>query len=376
LPFLILFVPSDRKWHVMPDVVKYQELPRFCGKVICPPIELPHSKEDQGKDDELRMNRMIAPTSVVCVSLVIALAAFPAAAMDRSKGDYWTYTMSFDATGFGASGINANGILTYTCVDQDTITIGGTSYDVNVMRVSGGASGGVGFLGLEVSSTLGGFIYETLDGMALAKGDLFAWTNMTFGTGTFQLSSRAEIETMTTYYPPLLSGFNPSTVGLGDTWTETVESSTTTTEWINGTMQGIPAFETGILTYTNVVASARETVTTEAGTFEAFRITSTDSDGNSVVYWWSSKAQNFIKEDTYEPGSATPVMTMVLKDYNTGSSVSLALVAALGGIVLVVALVVLALVLLKRRKPFQPSPYRPEMPYPPPPSPPPVPPGQ
>jgi hypothetical protein len=244
------------------------------------------------------------------------------------------------------------------------------------MRISGGASGGVDFLGFEMSVTLGGYLYETLDGMALAKADMTTWTNMTFGTGTFQLLSRTEIETMTTYYPPLLSGFDPSTARLGDTWTETVESSTTTTEWINGTMQGTPALDSSILTYTNVVAFAKETVITEAGTFETLRITSTDSDGNSVVYWWSSKAQNFVKEDTYEQGSATPVMTVVLKDYNTGSSISIALVAALGGIVLAVALVVLALVLLKKRRPFQPSPYQPGMPYPPPPTPPPVLPGQ
>jgi hypothetical protein len=319
----------------------------------------------------MRMTRMIVPISVLCALLMMAIAAVPAAAVDRSKGDYWTYAMSFDVTGFGPSGISANGTLTYTCVDQDTITIGGISHDVNVMRVSGGGSGGVDFLGFEASLTFGGYIYETLDGMALAKADMFTWTNMTFGTGAFQLSSRAEVETMTTFYPPLLSGFDPSTVQLGDTWTETVESSTTTTKWINGTIQGSSTFDTSILTYTNVVASAKETVTTEAGTFEALRITSTDSDGNSVVYWWSSKAQNFVKEDTYEQGSATPVTTMVLKDYSTGSSISLALVAALGGIVLVVALVVLALVLLKKRKSFQPG-----MPYPPPPSQPPVPPGQ
>jgi hypothetical protein len=322
------------------------------------------------------MTTMIAPTSVVCVLLMMALAAAPAAAVNRSNGDYWTYAMSFDVMGFGTSGINTNGTLTYTCVDQDTITLGGITSDVNVMRVSGGTSGGVGFLGFEASLTLGGYIYETVNGMALAKADMIAWTNMTFGIGTFQISSRTEIETATEYWLPLLYGFDPSKVELGDTWMETVESVTTTTEWINGTAQGTPSNDYSVLIYTNVVASAKETLTTEAGTFETLRITSTDSDGNSVVYWWSSKAQNFVKEDTYEQGSTTPVMSMVLKDYSTGSSISLALVAALGGIVLVVALVVLALVLLKKRRPFQPSPYQPGMPYPPPPTQPPVPPGQ
>lgn len=309
---------------------------------------------------------MNAPTSVVCVLLMIAIAATPAAAVDRSDGDYWTYTMSFDLMDFGSSGVSTNGTLTYTCVDQDTITVEGISSDVNVMRVSGGASGGVDFLGFEASLTLGGYIYETVDGIALVKADMIAWTNMTFGTGAFQLSSRTEIETVTKYWPPLLYGFDPSKVELGDTWTETVESSTTTTEWVNGTMRGAPAIDSSVLIYTNVVASAKEIVTTEAGTFETLRITSTDSDGNSVVYWWSSRAQNFVKEDSYDAGSSTPVMTMALKDYDTGSSISLTLVAAIGGIVLVVALVVLALVLLKKRKPFQPSLHQPGATYPPP----------
>jgi len=344
-------------------------LPRSCGKAICPPTEFPNSGEDQMKGGRLRMITMIALTSVVCTLLMTALVAAPAAAADRSNGDYWTYTMTLDVSGMGSSGIHANGTLTYTNVGRDAVTIGGNTYDVNVMRISGGSSVGVDFLGFEASLTLGGYIYETRNGIALAKADMLTWTNLTFGTGDFQLSSKTETETTSTYSPPLLSGFNPSTVEPGDSWTETVEFSTATSKWINGTMLGTPTLDTGTLTYTNVVSSAKETVTTEAGTFETIRITSTDSDGNSVVYWWSSKAQNFVKEDTYEYGSSAPETTMVLKDYSTGSSISLALVASLGGIVLVASLVVLALVLLKKRKPFQPATYQP------PPSPPPVPPG-
>jgi hypothetical protein len=62
-----------------------------------------------------------------------------------------------------------------------------------------------------------------------------------------------------------------------------------------------------------------------------------------------------------------PVATMVLKDYKAGSAVDFALVAAMGGIALVVALVVLALVLRKKRMAMQ---------YQPPQSPPPAQPGQ
>lgn len=322
------------------------------------------------------INRAIGPISIACIAFVIILSASPAAAVDRSKGDYWTYTMSLGSIDFGVPGIDTNGTITYTCVDQDTVSVGGTSYSVNIMRVSGGASGGVDFLGIEASASLGGYVYETQTGIAIVKNDLFFWMNLSIGSGSFQIASRTETENSASYSPPLLSGFDPSSVKPGDSWTETVLSNTTTTEWVNGTMQGTPVAKTVAITFTNVVASAKETVSTEAGDFETLRITSTDNDGNSVVYWWSSEVRNFVKEDTYEQGSTTPVTTMVLKDYKIGSAISLALVASVGGAVLLVALVVLALVLLKRRKPSQPSAYQPGMPRAPPHSPPPGPPGQ
>ncbi len=320
---------------------------------------------------DLRARKLVGPISILSIALVVALAAFPAAAVERSRGDFWTYTMSM-----GVSEISANGTTTYTYVDQDRITVGGTSYDVNVMKISGGASGSIDFLGFEASLTLGGYVYETQSGMALVKNDLFMWTNLTFGTGSFQIVSRAESEIQTTYSSALMSGFDPSSTGPGDSWSETVTETTTTTNWVNGTMQGSPDTETGTLTYNFVVASAKETVSTPAGKFESLRITATDSDGNWVVYWWSADAKNFVKEDTYEQGSSTPVVTLLLKDYNAGSSVSLTLIVAVGGIVLLVALVVLALVMLKRGKPLQQSPGQPGMPYQRPTSPPRAPPGQ
>ena len=320
---------------------------------------------------DLRARKSVGPISIVSIALVVVLAAFPAAALDRSRGDFWTYTMSM-----GVSEISANGTTTYTYVDQDRITVGGTSYDVNVMKISGGASGSVDFLGFEASLTLGGYVYETQSGMALVKNDLFMWTNLTFGTGSFQIVSRAESEIQTTYSPALISGFSPSSTGPGDSWSETVTETMTTTNWVNGTMQGPPDTKTGISTYNFVVASAKEIVTTPAGKFESLKITATDIDGNSVVYWWSADAKNFVKEDTYEKGSPNPVVTLLLKDYNAGSSVSFTLIVAMGGIVLLVALVVLALVMLKMRKPLQPSPGRSGMKYERPPSPPRAPPGQ
>jgi hypothetical protein len=298
---------------------------------------------------ELKVKGVLGLICLACIAWVIGVAAYPAAAMDRGDGDYWTYDASATVPLLFAN-VAVNGTTTYTCVDQSTIDIEEASYPINVMKISGGKSGSSDFMGIQVSMTLGGYVYETREGMGIAKSDIFTWMNTTIGTGSFQLVYRNETEASTTYAPAMLSGFRPSTVKIGDSWVETVAVTTTTTKWVNGSIQGSPSTQTEALTYNFVAASSMETVTTPAGKFEALRITATASDGSSVLYWWSSDLQNFVKEDTYTAGSATPVATMVLKDYRVGSAVNFTLVAAMGGIALAVALVVLALVLLKKRK--------------------------
>jgi len=309
----------------------------------------------------LKRKGVLGLICLACIAWVIGIAAHPAAAADRVNGDYWTYDASATVPLMFAN-VAVNGTTTYTCVDQSALEIEGTSYPVNVMRISGGKSGTADFMGIQVSVTLGGYIYETQDGMGIAKSDIFTWMNTTIGTSSFPLVYRNETEVLTAYTPAMLSGFRPSTVDAGDSWVETVASTTTTTKRVNGTMQGSPDTQTETLAFNFVASSSMEIVTTPAGKFESLRITATVSDGSSVVYWWSSEVQNFVKEDTYETGSATPVATMVLKDYKIGSAVNFALVAAMGGIVLVVALVVLALVMLKKRKSMR---YQPPQPPPP-----------
>ncbi|MBU1878090.1 MAG: D-alanine--D-alanine ligase [Chloroflexi bacterium] len=107
------------------------------------------------------------------------------------------------------------------------------------MKVSGAVTGSVGFLGFSASAALGGHVYETRDGMAVVKDDAIVWTNISLGTGSFQLVTRSELEILSTYSPPLMNGFNPSHTAPGDSWSETVDITTTSTTWLNGTMQGL-----------------------------------------------------------------------------------------------------------------------------------------
>jgi hypothetical protein len=309
------------------------------------------------RGSELKRKGVLGLICLACIAWVIGIAAHPAAAADRVNGDYWTYDASATVP-LMFTNVAVNGTTTYTCVGQSALEIEGTSYPVNVMRISGGMSGSADFMGIQVSVTLGGYVYETQEGMGVAKSDVLTWTNTSIGSSSFQLVYRNETHVSTTYTPALLSGFRPTIAKAGDSWAETIASTTISTRWVNGSMQGSRDTQTETLAINYVAAPSMETVTTAAGKFEALRITATESDGSSVVYWWSSVVQNFVKKDTYEAGYATPVATMVLKDYRAGSAVDYTLVAAMGGMVLAVALVVLALVLLKKKESMRYQPPR------------------
>jgi hypothetical protein len=200
--------------------------------------------------------------------------------------------------------------------------------------------------------------------MAVVKDDAFMWTNISLGTGSFQLVTRSELEILSTYSPPLMKGFTPSHTAPGDSWSETVSTTTTSTMWLNGTMQGSPSTDTEQITFSFVAASSMESVTTPAGTFDTIRITATDDSGGSSVFWWSSDVANFVKQQDFSEGSSQPDVSMTLTDYNRGASPSAILFIGIGLVVALFAVIVLVVVLLMRRRPGQPIPYQPGMPVP------------
>ena len=309
----------------------------------------------------MRMNTIVRFGSfgVVCLIAVMSVGVGPASAVSRVSGDFYTYSMSMDL-----SGVDASGTVTYSFEGLGTISVNGQSYDVNIMKVSGAVTGSVGFLGFSASATLGGHVYETRDGMAVAKDDAFMWTNISLGTGSFQLVTRSELEISSIYSPPLMKGFTPSHTAPGDSWSETVNTTTTSTMWLNGTMQGSPSTDTEQVTFSFVAAPSMESVTTPAGTFDTIRITATDDSGDSSVFWWSSDVANFVKQQDFSEGSSQPDVSMILTDYNHGASPSAILFIGIGLAVALFAVIVLAVVLMMRRRPGQPIPYQPGMPVP------------
>lgn len=313
----------------------------------------------------MRSRKLLCVLVVSLVSIALLGLASPAAAVDRNKGDFYEYEMNMDMMG-----ITGPATMTYKYSGTDTITVNGTEYEVNKMKITGEMSMDLGIFGGNVSAAVSGYVYETRAGMGMVKDDMIINASMNMGVITVPVM----MELVQLYSPPLLSGFDPGETQAGDTWTETVNVTSTMSYLQGSTFPSSPETDTYQMVYAVVVSSQTEQVTVKAGTFECLRITSTDQDGNREVQWWSSDVGNFVKEESYEAGAVTASSSMELVDYGHGSSMML--IVAIGGAILLIVVVAIVALMLMRRRPIQPVPYQPGIPPQPymPPGPPPPPP--
>ena len=299
------------------------------------------------------------------MATMILASPVDASALTHSNGDYWTWETSTTM-----QGVDVHGNMTYGFDGRDSISVNGTSYDVNIMRISGTLSGSTTFLGLPLimNVTLGGSVFEMRDSLSIVKEDRFVWMNVSRGTSGFMITNRSEIETISSYYPPTMLQFHPGESGPGDSWTDAFNVTTITTTWSKGTVQNqVTTYDH--MSYSVLIASSTSNVNTPAGNFEALRITSTDSDGNYEVNSYSDEVKNIIKYEAYESGSTTPSMSMSLSSYHISKpgSLSTMVIAGIGIIAAVVALIVI-LALMMRRRGRTPQPAQPIVPPPAPPA--------
>ena len=289
---------------------------------------------------------------IVCalfVSAVMVLGSLNAAALSRMSGDFWTYDISANVLG-----ANITGTATYTFERQDTVTVNGTSYPVNVMRVTGSLGGTVVLIvTLQVNATVDGFVYETQSGMSIARVNATAWANTTIGIAPAQFRTSSVFGTLTSFSPPILSKFDPVSTKPGDAWSESVyEGSRTVT--VNGT-ETIVQYANATTTYNVTTSDSLEQVHTAAGAFDCLKMNvSSGSQSGYALLWWSSDVGNFVMAKPYGNSSSSPLATIILKDFSNKKSSSL-LYIGIGVGVLVVALVILAAVLLMRRRGKEPA---------------------
>ena len=299
------------------------------------------------------MKSLSKSPSVVALLLVLVFvtSALPVSAVNRVGGQFWTYNASMPV-----AGLNATGTITYSPSGQGSITAGGETYDADILTISGDLHASSTLFGdpYSASTILGGTVYESRGRMSTIRDDSLELTNLSIGSEPTQLLARMRIETITTYAPPLLSKFDPAITSPGDKWTESVSRNTTTI--VNGTT------DNGIshsVTYNVVVAPSMEDITVDAGTFEALKITATDSTGARSVYWWSPKVQNFVVEKMYDASSSQPSTILSLKEFDVSAGNGTLYAVIVGVVFVAVAVVVLAVILSARRR-REPSPPPPD----------------
>ena len=183
--------------------------------------------------------------------------------------------------------------------------------------------------------------------MSVASDDAITYSNTSLGEAV-QFVVHSVSETVTSYSPPLLVKFDPDRTKPGDSWSET--NSVNTTVRVNGTTV---LSTSQAVTYDVEVASSKETITTQAGTFDTLKITVTRTGGSRTVSWWSSGAQNFVLKKEYTPLSTTPISTMALKSFEVSAGAAILIIAAAGMAVIIVAVMILFSILSARR-PKQP----------------------
>ncbi len=284
---------------------------------------------------------------LIVVSLMVL--AVPVSAIDRSDGGYWTYDMGMDF-----EGVELTGSITYAFEDTDELTVGSESYEVNVMKISGSASGSINLTGSpkEYSMNFGGYSYDSVDGIATVKEDIFMWANISWGTAPLVITSSTEEEITTVYSPPLLSGYDVETTGTGDSWNETIDTATTTTTWLNGTTDAVSS-NSGQMIYSVVIAADEEEKTVGDSTYSTMRITVTDESGNREIYWYSKDVGGYVAIYSYSYAEATPYSTVDLTEFehSTGAERLVLVIIGAGVAIAVIVVAVVLLLIMRRRKP-------------------------
>jgi len=323
----------------------------------------------------MRSSRLIGAAAALAVALTFVVASVPASAVDRAEGAYWTYDVIMDIEGF-----DVTGEATYTVEGEDTLVVGGEEYDVTVLRMLGDMTGSMSMSGFDVTFNIAmdGFTYEKSGYLATVKEDLNLFMNMTTDALGYEFTIRTQTQMVTTYDPPLLSGFNDES-GTGDSWDEEVTVTMTTEMWQNDTLYD-DSTDDMEMTYSVEIAATLDDIDVDGTIYPCMKITITDQDGNYEMRWYNADIGYYAQVKEYESGASAPLATMKLTDFSTkSSSSSMLLLAGIGVAVAVVALVAI-LLLMKKRKPAPMPPAQPVQPGyyaappqgpPPPPAPPP-----
>ena len=291
--------------------------------------------------------------SVLVVLSLVTLAPGSAASLERptwTPGDTWTYRTNTTLT----AGLNLTGTIVSTVTGRLPVPSDGGSVDAYrvVLSGSGTASGAVttssGNVRLEGTWILTAEEHFEPDGLQPLYDLLDLSVNGTY-QGVLPFSIR--VQNTTTYQVlagdwayPLAPGSNGTlTVGYNFTQDFSISGPASGSTHDQGTGEWIEAFSIG----------APLAVATPAGSFQAYPITETWSDGSRQISFAAPQAGNDVRTGSYGPdGNLTAVTVLTAYRYQALEAPTfLGLTALEWGIVgPVVAAVVVGVLVLRRHR--------------------------
>ncbi len=294
--------------------------------------------------------RESAILSTVLLSAVLAFSSMPAGAVTPANGAYWTYDMtaSLEVLGFVA---NVSGSVTYSFEGQHALSFSGSEYIVNIMRMSGSLAGTVrltGQVNASASFAVEGVQYEDSASAGVIERNITFIGSVTFPAGAVSLTNSFSDTEVVLTVPPAISGFDPSDISLGDSWTRAV-SETRTHAISQDQLPLNHSVSWHTATYAVQVAAAAGEVDAPAGSFSAVLVTASDDANETQQLWWSSEANCFVKQLEFENGSSSPALSLELSSFGSGR-VSVSLLVPIAGLsMLAIAVIVLVIEVMRRR---------------------------
>lgn len=304
-----------------------------------------------------KARRMATIATVVLLSIVLGFASALALGIGHTHGDYWTYDMSSAVDVIGTE-VDVSGQVTYTFEEQRSLILSGSDYDTNVLDIKGSLSGPIQLLGQTNASAVfvtNGIQYEDRKYTGVLERDLTLLGSVTYTAGPISFTDNIRYQENVTTVPSVLSGFDPASIRLGDSWTRTVTTTMTSTTWQNQVLVNTTIF-TQPFTYDVQVASSLVQLETPAGTFDTVKITASAGGGDLEVFWWSSDVRNFVKQEVHENGSTVPSLSLNLTDHGFKSTGFGLLVPIIGVAMLAFAVIVLLVVFMRKKQPPEPTP--------------------
>lgn len=252
----------------------------------------------------------------ILVGLVLGSSGQAAGAQNQpswSTGDYWTYSIS-----------GGSDTVTWTVLEQTTITVGATSYPV--WHVTTSTTSG--------NTTITIDTYITTSGVRIAKT-----------SGTVPIFGQFSA----VFDPPQPQAVFPLTPG--STW-----SGTTTVTTTLGSIS-----QTTTQSYSGTVLDERS-ISVPAGTFTVATIRSPSSGNPYTLNYYSEAVGWLVKTESYNTfGTLTSTQELRSYKYSGGALGTILLIVGILVVVAVVAAIALMMV-RRRRAPMMPPGYPPQYP--------------